>query len=272
MRPPQGAEIAAPEFPPKMDWLNVAFLRMDRLLGQGCALIEFFDTARVNSHRTLPYVQGWDARYREHGLRVIGVHSPGYSFGRDPAVVGRAVEQLGIRHPVVLDPELQVWQLYGNRGWPGRYLFDRRGYLRYIHYGEGDYAGTEEAIAEVLRELDADFEPPAPLEPLRPEDEPGAVLEAQTADVALPADRERLELVRDWTDGEDWIETADSGAAATVEFTAGGAWAVLSGAVEPGLYETSDGTVVTEDPGLRLHGFQFTPRRTPSPSGSPSGA
>ncbi len=65
--------------------------------------------------------------------------------------------------------------------------------------------------------------------------------------------------MRDWTDGEDWIEAADSGAAASVTFDAGGAWAVLSGTVEPGLYET-EGTVVAEDPGLRLHGFQFTPR------------
>ena len=30
------------------------------------------------------------------------------------------------------------------------------------------------------------------------------------------------------------------------------------GLEEPGLYET-DGTVVAEHPGLRLHGFQFTP-------------
>jgi hypothetical protein len=29
--------------------------------------------------------------------------------------------------------------------------------------------------------------------------------------------------------------------------------------VEPGLYEAPDGTIEAEDPGLRLHGFQFTP-------------
>ena len=75
------------------------------------------------------------------------------------------------------------------------------------------------------------------------------LLEPQTADIALPADRERLELVRDWIDGEDWIEAADAGAAASFSFSAGGACAVLSGDdVEPGLYET-DGTVVAEAPG-----------------------
>ncbi|MBA2567631.1 MAG: hypothetical protein H0V08_07575, partial [Thermoleophilaceae bacterium] len=56
---------------------------------------------------------------------------------------------------------------------------------------------------------------------------------------------------------------SDAGAAATVSFRAGGAWAVLSGGeFEPGVYET-DGTVVAESPGLRLHGFQFTPAPPP---------
>jgi hypothetical protein len=243
-----------------MDWLNVAFLRMDRLLGQHAVLVEFWDFARVNSLRTLPYLKGWHARYADAGLTVIGVHSPGYSFGREREPVERAVERLEVPYPVVLDPELEVWRLYGNRGWPGRYLFDRRGLLRLIHYGEGEYRETELAIQECLAEIAPGLQAPDPLDPLRPEDESGAALEPQTADIALPADRDRVELVRDWTDGEDFIEAEDAGAAASFSFRAGGAFAVLSGAgVEPGLYET-DGTVEADSPGLRLHGVQFTPK------------
>jgi hypothetical protein len=241
-----------------MDWLGAAFLRMDRLLGRHAVLVEFWDFARVNSLRTLPYLKAWHERYAEHGLRVIGIHSPAYSFGRDRDTVAAAVGRLELPYPVLLDPELEVWRLYGNRGWPARYLFDRRGLLRYIHYGEGDYRDAELAIQEALREVDERVELPAPLAPLKPEDAGDAVLEPQTADLVLPADRERLELVRDWTDGEDYIEAADAGAAAGFEFRAGGAFAVLSGSLEPGLYET-DGTVVAESPGLRLHGVQFTP-------------
>ena len=154
MRPPAGAQIYAPEFPPKMEWLNVAFLRMVGFVDRNAVLIEFFDTARINSHRTLPYLQGWHARYADHGLRVIGVHTPGYSFGRDRDTVERAAQSMGITHPVLLDPDYRVWKLYGNQGWPGRYLFDQRGLLRYIHYGEGDYRATEEAIVELLGEIE----------------------------------------------------------------------------------------------------------------------
>jgi hypothetical protein len=265
MRPPPDAEIYAPEFPRGVEWLNVAFLRMNTLMGRGAVLVEFWDFARVNSLRTLPYLKEWHARYAEAGLRVIGVHTPGYSFGRDRDVVERAVARLEIPYAVALDPHYEIWKLYGNKGWPGRYLFDRAGRLALLHYGEGEYEDTERAIGEVLG-IDVD-----PVEPFRPEDAPGVLLEPQTADIALPADRDRLELVRDWTDGEDWIAAADAGAAAHFEYSAGAAYAALSGAdIEAGLYEV-DGTVEAESPGLRLHGVQFTPV-PPAPSGCPSGA
>ncbi|HKN94961.1 MAG TPA: hypothetical protein VJU60_11560 [Thermoleophilaceae bacterium] len=261
MRTPPDAEIAAPEFPPGLEWVNVAFLRMQTELGRHAVLVEFWDYARVNSLRTQPYLRAWHERYSGRGLRVIGVHSPGYSFGRERANVERAVERLGVPYAVALDPHFEVWRLYGNEGWPARYLFDRSGWLRLAHYGEGAYLETELAIHELLREIDPEVELPEPMPALRPEDEPGVKMEPQTADIALPADRERLELVRDWTDGEDYIEAADAGAGVRVKsFSAGEVFAVLSGPVEPGLYEAAGGAVEAEDPGLRLHGFQFTPR------------
>ena len=255
MRPPAEAEIYAPEFPPRLRWLNVAFLRMNTLIGRGAVLVEFWDFARINSLRTLPYLTAWHERYAGDGLQVIGVHSPGYSFARDPELVAGAVERLEVPFAVLLDPDLEVWRLYGNRGWPARYLFDRGGRLCFVHYGEGEYRDTELAIQECLGAVGSR----EPLGPLRPEDAPGALMVPQTADITLPRDRERLDLVRDWADGEDWIEAEDAGAAARFSFTAGGAFAVLSGAgVEPGLYEV-DGVVEADSPGLRLHGIQFTP-------------
>lgn len=260
MRTPPGTELNAPEFPPGLRWLNVAFLRMDKQLGRNAVLVEFWDFARVNSLRTLPYLKGWHERYGDLGLRVVTAQAPGYSFGRDPDVATRAIEALEIEHPVVLDTDFELWRAYGNRGWPGRYLFDRRGVLRYIHYGEGGYLECEEAIQELLLEIDRELEMPAPLPPLRPEDAPGVELEPQTADIVLPHDRERLELVRDWNDGEDFIEAQDAGAGALFEYSGGSAWAVLSGSAEPGLYEVADGRVEAESPGLRLHAVQFTPQ------------
>ena len=76
------------------------------------------------------------------------------------------------------------------------------------------------------------------------------------------ADRDRLELSGDWLDGEDYLEAAAAGATARpLSFDAGSAYAVLAGVGidRPGLYE-GDGTVTAAEAGLRLHGYQFTPK------------
>ena len=189
-----------------MDWLNVAFLRMDKLLGRNAVLIEFFDIARVNSTARCPTCRAGTRATATTDCARSASTRPATRSGATPTWPHGGRRRWACAIPVVLDPEFEVWRLYGNQGWPGRYLFDLRGYLRYIHYGEGDYVGTEAAIAELLAEIDDGSTAPEPLEPMRPEDAPGAMLEPQTADVALPADRERLELSGDWSDGEDWIE------------------------------------------------------------------
>ena len=171
----QPDRIHAPPFPRGMPWVNVAPLRMDKQLGRP-VLIEFWDFCRVNSLRTLPYLKAWHERYAADGLRVIGVHTGGFPPARDEHNVRRAVERLEIGYPVAIDSQLELWDLYGNQGWPARYLWDPKGALFSLHYGEGAYLETELEIQELLgieRE---------PLPPLRPEDAPGVLLPAQTED------------------------------------------------------------------------------------------
>ncbi len=80
---------------------------------------------------------GWAERYREAGLRVIGVHTPEFAFGaHDPSVVRGAIDDLGIGYPVALDQERATWHAYGNHWWPALYLIDRAGHLRARHIGE----------------------------------------------------------------------------------------------------------------------------------------
>jgi hypothetical protein len=167
--------IPAPPFPGGLTWLNGAPLRMDKQRGRP-VLVEFWDFCRVNSLRTLPYLKAWHERYAEAGLRVIGVHTGAFPPSRDEEQVRLAVQRLAIEYPVVIDTRLEVWDLYGNEGWPGRYLWDARGALFSMHYGEGAYRETELEVQELLgieRE---------PVPPLRREDEPGVLLPAQTED------------------------------------------------------------------------------------------
>jgi hypothetical protein len=178
VRPPV-ADIAAPPFPAKLPWINVAMLRMDQQRGRP-VLIEFWDFCRVNSLRTLPYLKAWHERYAQAGLRIISVHCPGFAASRDHDAVREAVERLGIEHPVLIDTEFELWSLYGNEGWPARYLFDPNGMLFDVHFGEGAYAETELAIGELLG-LEV-----TPVAPVRPEDEPDALVVVPTPDQPGP--------------------------------------------------------------------------------------
>jgi hypothetical protein len=138
-------------------------------------LLEFWDFCRVQSIRTLPYMRAWHERYE--GLTVVGVHAAGFPPSQDPQAVREAVGRLGVPYPIAVDTEYDVWELYGNRGWPGRYLFDERRMLLEFHYGEGGYEETELAIQELLGS-----DQPL-LAPFRPEEAPDARLEPQTDDV-----------------------------------------------------------------------------------------
>ncbi len=160
--------IAAPPFPPRLEWLGGRPEGFPMLL-------EFWDFCRVQSIRTLPYMRAWHGRYPE--LTAVGVHAAGFPPSQRPDAVRDAVARLEITYPVAIDEQLQVWDLYGNLGWPARYLFDQRGMLFHYHYGEGGYEETELAIQELLG-----VERPV-LAPLRPEEAADARLEPQTDDV-----------------------------------------------------------------------------------------
>jgi thiol-disulfide isomerase/thioredoxin len=167
--------IPAPLFPTHLRWLNTSSPLSSLQRGKPM-LVEFWDFCRPNSVRTMPYVKAWHERYREDGLRVIGVHSPGFEPSREQHAVEAAVVRLEISHPVLIDSDLEVWNDYENEGWPVRYLFDGHGRLFEYHYGEGAYEETELAIQELLGvQLE-------PLAPIRAEDAPGVKLSPQTQD------------------------------------------------------------------------------------------
>src|ERR1700757_419197 len=105
--------IFAPPFPRRAAWVNVAGLRMDQQRGRP-VLIEFWDFCRPNSIRTLSYMRAWDARYRDRGLRVVGVHTPGFPISADEDAVEAAVARLGIEYAVLLDTQAEVWNEYEN--------------------------------------------------------------------------------------------------------------------------------------------------------------
>ncbi len=149
----------APEIVGIQDWINSPPLKISDLRGK-VVLVDFWTYSCINCVRTLPYITQWDAKYRDKGLVIIGVHSPEFEFEKKLDNVKAATEKYGIHYPVALDSALSTWSNFKNQYWPAHYLIDQKGSVVYTHFGEGDYGVTENNIRALLN-LGADNAPAA---------------------------------------------------------------------------------------------------------------
>ncbi|MBK0028181.1 redoxin family protein [Stenotrophomonas sp. S48] len=144
-------------------WLNSPPLDREQLRGK-VVLIDFWTYSCINCLRAMPYVHEWERRYRDHGLVVIGVHTPEFAFERDPRNVMKAVQQLKVEYPVALDNQYAIWRAFNNNYWPAHYFVDAQGNIRAHQFGEGNYAHSEQVIRRLLTEA-GQTDLPAPADP-----------------------------------------------------------------------------------------------------------
>lgn len=202
-------------------WINSPPLLIDDLIGSGrVILLDFWTYTCVNCVRTFPYLNAWHETYREHGLTLIGVHSPEFDFEKLPDNVRRATERYGISYPIALDGDKQTWDKYENHFWPSKYLIGADGEVVFRHFGEGGYDETESIIR--------------------------AALEAAGNDLA--------DVARSNVAGPDRSEGAHT---VTRELYGGYSTGYLSGGLYAGqdaYYEAPDAAVEYSDDGTRRHG------------------
>jgi thiol-disulfide isomerase/thioredoxin len=148
---PLPTEGRLPGFDSATGWLNSAPLTTDELRGK-VVLADFWTYTCINWLRTLAWIRAWHEKYRDHGLVVVGVHTPEFWFEQDPENVRWAAQEMRVDYAVALDPDYLVWNDFGNRYWPAVYLADAQGRIRYHHFGEGDYDEGERAIQMLLHE------------------------------------------------------------------------------------------------------------------------
>ena len=140
-----------PELNGATGWLNTPPLTRDALAGK-VVVVDFWTYSCINCLRALPYIRAWAAKYKDHGLVVLGVHAPEFAFEKDPANVKKAVTDMGITYPVALDSNLSIWQAFNNQYWPAHYFIDAMGRIRGHHFGEGEYDKSERIIQTLLKE------------------------------------------------------------------------------------------------------------------------
>ena len=142
----------APNFTGVTAWLNTPGgrpLSLRALRGM-VVLVDFWTYSCINCQRTLPHVEAWYREYAKDGFVVVGVHTPEFAFEHVVSNVRAQAGALGVRYPVAIDDGYATWNAYANEYWPADYLIDARGTVRHVHFGEGDYAGTEQLIRQLL--------------------------------------------------------------------------------------------------------------------------
>jgi thiol-disulfide isomerase/thioredoxin len=140
-----------PGFDGATGWLNSPPLTAEGLRGR-VVLVNFWTYTCINWLRTLPYVRAWADRYTDHGLTVIGVHTPEFGFEHDLDNVRQAVKDLGVDYPVAIDNDYAVWTAFDNHYWPAFYFVDAQGQIRHHRFGEGDYEQSEMILQQLLTE------------------------------------------------------------------------------------------------------------------------
>src|SRR5688572_15856523 len=143
-----------PELSGATGWLNSKPLTRASLQGK-VVVLDFWTYSCINCLRAIPYVNAWYRHYKDHGLVVIGVHSPEFAFEKDTDNVRQAVEKFAISYPVAVDSNMALWKAFNNRFWPAHYFVDAQGKIRGHHFGEGKYARSERAIRKLLEEAGA---------------------------------------------------------------------------------------------------------------------
>lgn len=130
-------------------WFNSEPLTLEKLKGK-VVLVDFWTYSCINCLRTMPYLKNWHTRYADKGLVIIGVHTPEFAFERDSDNVLKAIKNINVLWPVVQDNDYGIWNAFSNRYWPAHYIFDRKGKLVSMHFGEGKYSETESLIQSLL--------------------------------------------------------------------------------------------------------------------------
>jgi hypothetical protein len=175
----------ADELLPLPEALALGQLVQGQLEGPGDrpTLVVFFSIASVQSQRLLDYAKVWHEKYGPLGLSLVGVHSPELERTRSDSALRLALRRWAVPFPVVQDPDRQVWQSLGNMGWDSCHLYvpgaER---ARHVHPSGTPVRQIE---LDLQRVLDSSVRPGRLLEPLYPEDAPGAVRLQPSPDVQL---------------------------------------------------------------------------------------
>ena len=146
--------VAAPDFPPDIDWLNVDNpLTLDGLQGK-VVVLDFWTYGCINCIHMIPVLDRLEQKYAEE-LVVIGVHSAKFDKEGETENIRQIVQRYDVRHPVINDSDFRVWRTYNVRAWPTFAIIDPRGNVVAMQSGEIPYEAFDQYLGAMIDYYDS---------------------------------------------------------------------------------------------------------------------
>lgn len=148
-RPP----VECPDFAKGSDWINSRPLSLKNELKGKVVLLDFFTYCCINCQHVLPKLRELETKYGEDGsggVVVVGVHSAKFTAERETQNVAAAVERYNVKHPVINDDKMELWNAVGVSSWPTLALLGPKGNLLAVWSGERQEQDIDMLIAAAL--------------------------------------------------------------------------------------------------------------------------
>lgn len=115
--------------------------------GWRLTLIDFWASWCAPCRLSFPWLDAWQARYANHGLRVVGI-----GLDRREADALRFLNDVSVRFPIALDPSGESARKFDVRVMPSTYAITPSRQLRFLHRGfrVSDVPGLQRQIEAAL--------------------------------------------------------------------------------------------------------------------------
>jgi DNA-binding beta-propeller fold protein YncE len=143
------AQAAEPALPPGAPWFNVQRPLTPADLHGRVVLFDFFTPGCINCIHVLPDMARLEHEFGDR-LLIIGVNSPKFTASQQSANIDGFIARYRIRHPVVTDKGMTLWQAYHVFAWPTQILLGPDGTVAGRFVGEGQYGQIREAVIRTL--------------------------------------------------------------------------------------------------------------------------
>jgi thiol-disulfide isomerase/thioredoxin len=139
------------DFPAGFTWINTPTpLSFQHQLKGQVVLLDFWTYGCINCQHLIPTLDQLQRHFAGRPFVIIGVHSAKFANESSAQNVREAVLRYRINHPVIVDQNMQIWNMFNVNAWPTLVLIGADGSIAADIPGEAQYADLEQAVQQTL--------------------------------------------------------------------------------------------------------------------------